>query len=96
MFVSSNHTDICGLLNDIRLELEKQLSAKTNREIHMDKIFQLSDLIPNRIMTTNNLPKGATDALNILSHTLYDNATTHANLQLRLDDVNKLLALLCP
>ncbi|MEO9306776.1 MAG: hypothetical protein ABI342_00510 [Nitrososphaera sp.] len=91
-----NHTDICGLLMDIKLELEKQLMKKTDREINMQEIFKLTDLIPNRILTTKGLPSGAVTTLNTLSDSLYANATTHASLQFHLDSVNEVIAILCP
>ena len=84
---------VIELLNNMKIEIEKQLTVNNNNEINMGTILKFSNLMPNRLLDSGLDSETKTSLLKF-TNTLYDGATTLENLQLRLNDVNQILTIL--
>jgi hypothetical protein len=93
--MSAGRNSVIELLNDIKFELEKQLTVNNNNEINMGKLLQLSEVIPNRLIDSG-MDSETRKSLLYFGNTLQDEATTLENLQLRLNDLNQILTILQP
>ena len=84
---------VIELLNNMKIEIEKQLTVNNNNEINMGTILKFSNLMPNRLLDSGLDSETKTSLLKF-TNTLYDGATTLENLQLRLNDINQILTIL--
>ena len=84
---------VIELLNNMKIEIEKQLTVNNNNEINMGTILKFSNLMPNRLLDSGLDSETKTSLLKF-TNTLYDGATTLENLQLRLNNVNQILTIL--
>lgn len=93
LHMSIGRNNVIELLNDLKTEIEKQLTVTNDNEINMGDILKFSNLMSNRLIDSG-LDSVTKDSLLKFTNTLYDGATTLENLQLRLDDVNQILKIL--
>ena len=88
--MSTGHNNVIELLNDLKAEIEKQLTVTNDNEINMGDIMKFSNLISNRLLDSG-LDSVTKDSLLKFTNALYHGATTLKNLQLLLDDLNQIL-----
>ena len=93
IFMSSGHSSVCELLNDIRIELEKQINANQSAP-QMGELLKLTNVMPNRLLTSG-LPPITIDSLQTLADSIYAKSSTQESLRSHLINVNQFIKKLC-
>ena len=92
--MSAGLDGVISLLNDIKFELEKQISTATkDNEINAGKIIELSTLMPNRLMDSG-LNSETINSLSGFANRLNMDKTTIGTLKIRLQELNEILEIL--